>query len=148
MVWWRDHPPGPNVRSLYMKITCSGRATVQTIGYHRPDAAHFRKDFQRNFWNFSRTVVCPDGLWLQSRRRLVFIKLDANLNRQPINWGPKAWEQREFGIEFHSWLESYIMRLLSWVDLSKVVAVCSALNLKSILGVGPKVNDSIEDPFR
>jgi hypothetical protein len=37
------------VRSLYMKITWSGRATVQTIGYHRPDAAHFRKDFQRNF---------------------------------------------------------------------------------------------------
>jgi hypothetical protein len=26
--------------------------------------------------------------------------------------------------------------------------VVAALQLKSILGVGPKVNDSIEDPFR
>jgi hypothetical protein len=40
--------------------------------------------------------------------------------------------------------------LLSWVDLSEAVAMCAiaALNLKSILGVGPKVKDSIEDPFR
>jgi hypothetical protein len=44
-----DHPPGPNTRSLYMEITCSGRANVWTTGHHRPDAAHFRKDFQRNF---------------------------------------------------------------------------------------------------
>jgi hypothetical protein len=28
------------------------------------------------------------------------------------------------------------------------VCAVAALNLKSILGVGPKVNDSIEDPFR
>jgi hypothetical protein len=36
------------------------------------------------------------------------------------------------------------------VDLSKAVAVCgvAALILKFILGVGPKVKDSIEDPFR
>jgi hypothetical protein len=27
------------------------------------------------------------------------------------------------------------------------VCVVAALNLKSILGVGPKVKDSIEDPF-
>jgi hypothetical protein len=42
------------------------------------------------------------------------------------------------------------VRLLSCVDLSKAVVVCTiaALNLKSILGVGPKVKDSIEDPFR
>jgi hypothetical protein len=42
------------------------------------------------------------------------------------------------------------VRLLSRVNLSETVVVCavSALNLKSILGVGPKVNDSIEDPFR
>jgi hypothetical protein len=36
------------------------------------------------------------------------------------------------------------MSLLSWVDLSEAVDV---LKLKSILGVGPKVKDSIEDPF-
>jgi hypothetical protein len=35
------------------------------------------------------------------------------------------------------------MSLLSWVDLSEAIAV---LKLKSILGVGPKVKDSIEDP--
>jgi hypothetical protein len=42
------------------------------------------------------------------------------------------------------------VRLLILVDLSEAVAVCAvtALNLKSILGVGPKVKDSIEDPFR
>jgi hypothetical protein len=42
------------------------------------------------------------------------------------------------------------VRLLSRVDLSKAVVVCdvAALNLKSILGVGPKVKDSIADPFR
>jgi hypothetical protein len=28
------------------------------------------------------------------------------------------------------------------------VCAVAALKLKSILGVGPKVNDSIEDPFR
>jgi hypothetical protein len=28
------------------------------------------------------------------------------------------------------------------------VCAVAALNLKSILGVGPKVKDSIEDPFR
>jgi hypothetical protein len=42
------------------------------------------------------------------------------------------------------------VRLLSWFVLSKAIAVCdvAALKLKSILGVGPKVKDSIEDPFR
>jgi hypothetical protein len=40
--------------------------------------------------------------------------------------------------------------LLSCVDLSKAVDVCTVtmLNLKFILGVGLKVNDSIVDPFR
>jgi hypothetical protein len=38
-----DHPPGPDVRSLYMEITYSGHTTVRTIGHHRPDASHFRK---------------------------------------------------------------------------------------------------------
>jgi hypothetical protein len=42
------------------------------------------------------------------------------------------------------------VRLLSSVNLSKAAVVCAvaALNLKSILGVDPKVKDSIEDPFR
>jgi hypothetical protein len=40
-----DHPPSPDARSLYMEITCSGRTTVRKTGHHRPDAAHFRKEF-------------------------------------------------------------------------------------------------------
>jgi hypothetical protein len=42
------------------------------------------------------------------------------------------------------------VRLLSGFVLSEVIDVCAvaALKLKCILGVGPKVNDSIEDPFR
>jgi hypothetical protein len=57
---------------------------------------------------------------------------------------------QEFGIEFHYCLESYFVRLLSWFVISEAVVVCAvaALKLKSILGVGPKVKDSIENPFR
>jgi hypothetical protein len=42
------------------------------------------------------------------------------------------------------------MRLLSCVYLYEAIVVCAvaALKLKSILGVDPKVKDSIEDPFR
>jgi hypothetical protein len=42
------------------------------------------------------------------------------------------------------------VRLLSLFVLFRAVAVLAvpALKLKSILGVGPKVKDSIEDPFR
>jgi hypothetical protein len=41
-----DHPLGPEARNLYIKIICSGRATVRTTRHHHPDAAHFRKEFQ------------------------------------------------------------------------------------------------------
>jgi hypothetical protein len=34
-----SHPLGPDERKPYMKITCSGRATVWTTVPHRPDAA-------------------------------------------------------------------------------------------------------------
>jgi hypothetical protein len=42
------------------------------------------------------------------------------------------------------------VRLLSCVDISEAIVVCviATLKLKSILGVGHKVKDSIEDPFR
>jgi len=53
-----DNPPlGPDVQSLYMEITCSGRVTVWTTGHHRPDVAHFRKEFQQNSRTIDRTVV-------------------------------------------------------------------------------------------
>jgi hypothetical protein len=51
-----DHPPGPDARSLYMEITCSGCETVRTWLSNR-------KDLQRNFWNFGHTVIRPDDLW-------------------------------------------------------------------------------------
>jgi len=44
-----DHSIGPDTRSLDMEIGCSGSATVQATGHHRPDAAQIRKEFQRNF---------------------------------------------------------------------------------------------------
>jgi hypothetical protein len=42
------------------------------------------------------------------------------------------------------------VKLLSCIVLSKAVVVCAvaALKLKSILGVDPKIKDSIKDPFR
>jgi hypothetical protein len=42
------------------------------------------------------------------------------------------------------------VRLLNRFVLSRAVVMCdvAALKLKSILGVGPKVKDSIEDSFR
>jgi hypothetical protein len=40
-----DHPLGPEPRSLSMKITCSGSATVRKTGHHRPDATQNRKEF-------------------------------------------------------------------------------------------------------
>jgi len=47
-------------------------------------------------------------------------------------------------------LREFILELLCWTVLSEAVAIvcCWCAELKSILGVGPKVNDSIEDPFK
>jgi hypothetical protein len=82
----------PDAWSLGMEITCNGSTTVRSTGHHLSDAAQIRKEFQQNFWKAYRTVVRPNGLWLPSRRRLGFIKLDAHLNPQPINRGLYAWE--------------------------------------------------------
>jgi len=133
----------PDARSLYMDITCSGRATVRTIVPHRPNAALKQERSLAKFlefWSYS----CPSERPMTTFWTVPsFIKPDAHLSPQPINRG------QEFGIEFHYCLESYFVRLLSWIVLSKVVVVCAVvvLKLKSILGVGPKVKDSIEDPF-
>jgi hypothetical protein len=58
-----DHSPGPNERSLYIEIACSGSATVRMTGHHRLDAAQIRKEFQQNFRKADRTVVCPDSAY-------------------------------------------------------------------------------------
>jgi hypothetical protein len=72
---------GPDARSLYMEITCSKSATVRTTREHRPNTAHFKKDFSAKFSEF-RSHICPSG------RCPVFIKPEAHLNRQPINRAP------------------------------------------------------------
>jgi len=144
------HPFGPNAWSFHKEITCSGRATVWTIVPHRPDAALKQERSSSKFlkfWSYS----CPFRRPLTTIRTAPsFIKPDAHLSPQPINRGPCAWELKEFGIEFHHCLESYFVRLLSWFVLSEAVDVCvvAALKLKSILGVGLKVKNSIEDPFK
>lgn len=52
------HCPGPNVRSLYNKITCSGRATVRTTVSHRLDAALKQKRSSVKFLEF-QSQSCP-----------------------------------------------------------------------------------------
>jgi hypothetical protein len=44
-----DHPPGLDARSLYMEITCSGRAIVRTTGHHCPDAAQKQERITAKF---------------------------------------------------------------------------------------------------
>jgi len=60
-----------HAKPLYRNY-CSERLTVRT-------RLSNREDLQRNFWNFGRTFVCPDGLWLPSGRRLV-------LSSQTLIW--------------------------------------------------------------
>jgi hypothetical protein len=48
-----DHPPDPDVRSLFMEITCSERATVQMTGHHRPEAALKQERFSAKFFRIS-----------------------------------------------------------------------------------------------
>jgi hypothetical protein len=75
-----NHPLGPDARSLSMKITCSGSATVWMTRHHRPDAAQNRKEFQQKFQKADRTVVRPNALRPPFERRLGFIKPNAHLN--------------------------------------------------------------------
>jgi hypothetical protein len=83
-----DQPPGPDARSLYMKITCSGRATVQKTRQHRSDAALKQERFSAKFFEF-RSHSCPSEQPMTTVRTVPsFIKPDAHLNPQPINRGP------------------------------------------------------------
>jgi hypothetical protein len=75
-----DHPPGLDVQSLYMEITCSGRAIVRTIGYHRPDAAFKHERSSAKFLKFM-SHNCPSGRPMTTVRTVPsFIKPDAHLN--------------------------------------------------------------------
>jgi hypothetical protein len=55
-----DRSPGSDARSLYMEITCSGRATVRTTVPHRPDAALKQIRSSAKFLKF-RSHSCPSG---------------------------------------------------------------------------------------
>jgi hypothetical protein len=84
------HPPGPDARSLYKEITCSGPATVRTIVPHRPDAALKHERYSAKFSEF-RSYSCPSGRPMTTVRMApCFIKPDAHLSPQPINRGPCA----------------------------------------------------------
>jgi hypothetical protein len=141
---------GPDAWSLSKEITCSERAIVRTIVPHRPNAALKQERFSAKiseFWSHS----CPSGRPMSTVRTApVFIKAVTHLNPQPINRG--LWSLRPARIRYWIPLElrELFVRLLSWFVLSRAIIVCAvaALKLKSILGVGPKVKDSIEDPFR
>jgi hypothetical protein len=80
--------PGPDARSLYMEITCSGRATVWTTVPHHPDAALKQERSSAKFSEF-RSHSCLSG-WTMTTVRTApsFIKPDAHLNYYPINKGP------------------------------------------------------------
>jgi hypothetical protein len=83
-----SHPPGPDERSLYMEITCSGRTTVRTTVHHRPDAALKQERSSTKFSEF-RSHSCPSEWPMTTVRTApIFIKPDAHLNCQPINRGP------------------------------------------------------------
>jgi len=132
------------------KLLTADVRPVQMTVPNRPDAGLKQERSSAKFSKF-RSHSCLSGWPMTTVQKTPsFIKPDAHLSPQPINRGFCAWELQEFGIEFHYCLESYFVRLLSWIVLSKAVAVCAvaALKLRSILGVGPKVKDFIEDPFR
>jgi hypothetical protein len=83
-----DHPPGLDMRSLYMEVTCSERATVQTTGQHRPDAAFKQERFSAKFSKFGLHSCLSGRPMTTVGMAPSFIKLDAHLNRQPLNRGP------------------------------------------------------------
>jgi hypothetical protein len=83
-----DHPLGPDARSLYMEITCSGRATVRTTGHHRPDEALKQEIFSAKFLEFQMHSYLFGRPMTTVWTAPSFIKLDAHLNCQPINRGP------------------------------------------------------------
>jgi hypothetical protein len=74
------HPPGPDARSLYMEITCSGHATVRTTVPHRPDATLKQERSSAKFLEF-QSHSCPSERPMTTIRTTPnFIKTDTHLN--------------------------------------------------------------------
>jgi hypothetical protein len=75
-----DHSPGPDARSLYMEITCSGGATVRMTGHQRSDTALKQERSAAKFLEF-RSHSCPSGQSMTTVQTAPsFIKPNAHLN--------------------------------------------------------------------
>jgi hypothetical protein len=136
------HPPWSGCAKPYMEITCSGRATVRTTVPHSPDAALKMERFLSEiFGNLSHS--CPSGRPLSTVRKApAYNTAVAHYVPQPINRG--LWALRTARIWY--WIPQVLRDVIFLWSHCKCVVV--ALHLKSILGVSPKIKDSIEDPFR
>jgi hypothetical protein len=143
-------PLGPDVWKPYMEITCSGRTTVQTIVPHRPDSTLKQERFSAKILEIL-SHSCPSRRLMSTvRTASVHIIAVAHLNPQPINRGPWALRTARIRYWIPQELRDLFVKLLELICSLSSHCKCAvaALQLKSILGVGPKVKDSIEDPFR
>jgi hypothetical protein len=81
------HPPRSGRAKPYIKITCSGLATVRTTMPHRPNAALKQERFSAKISEIL-SHSCPSGRPMTTvRTASVLITAVAHLNPQPINRG-------------------------------------------------------------
>jgi len=121
---------GPDAHALIWKLRAAEVQPVRTLGQHRPDAALFGKEFQAYLESWLHS--CLSG----RRRDLGFCGLQIETSRHVFckNSVVNFIVLREFILEFIVLIRSLSSR-------------CCA-ELKSILRVGPKVKDFIEDSFK
>jgi len=132
-----DHPPW------------SRRATVRTTVPHRPDAALKQERFSAKI---SEILVAQLSVWMTVSHRPdgahIFYS-SRPFEPQLINRGHWALRTARIRYWIPSKLRELFVRLLELICLSSYCKCdVAVLQLKSILGVGLKVNDSIEDSFR
>jgi hypothetical protein len=144
-------PHGLDARSLIWKLLA---ADVRPSGWLcltvRTRLSNW-KDFQ---WKSQKILshCCPSGRpRFTVRTASVHITAVAHSAPQPINRGP--WALRTARIRY--WIPQVLREVILRISLSSLSFLWShckcavaALQLKSILGVGSKVKDSIKDPFR
>jgi hypothetical protein len=138
-----DHPPwSGRVKALYgnyLQRTCD-----------RPDDSTSPSERGSQTGKIFNKILEILVAQLSVRTASVHITTVAHLNPQPINRGPWALRTAKIQFEFLQSLESYCVKLSELICSLSSHCKCAvaALQLKFILGVGPKVNDSIEYPFR
>jgi hypothetical protein len=129
-------PPWSGRAKPVMEITCSGRASVQTIEPSRPDDVLIQERFLCVIFRKIISHSCPSGRpWftIRTAHRLIFP--DAHSDPQTINRGPWALRASRIRCEFHNCSETYIS--------SEALFKCAiaVLKLKSILEVGSKIKE-------